>query len=314
MSGKPGISVVIVSWNCSADLEACLDSLGPALSGIDHEVIVVDNASSDGTPGMVSRKFPSVRLVENHSNEGFAAANNRGIALSSGELTLLLNPDTLVPQGAVQELVRFMNSEPSAGAVGPAFSAAAGLPFAVRPWIYRFPGFKDELLLDTIAGELAAWLWGLFRGTKPSGPPGAGAAWETDWASGACLLLRRQAFEEGGRFDEMFFLYMEELELCYRMKRAGWKIFILPSAGVVHTGGRSTAQTDAAAISGIYYESRYKFFAKHWPAPEVFLLRAMKAALLALTLGTTFFLGKREERACRRRKLFAALSAVLGRV
>lgn len=278
------LSVIIVSWNSSSDLRVCLDSLPAGLAGITHEVIVVDNASSDGSPALVRSAFPSVRLIESRVNSGFAAANNIGLASGSGEYFLLLNPDTLVQPGEIKKLLDFLRATPRAGVAGPAFSSAPGLPFSIRPWIYKFPGFRDELLADTFLEDLAAWVScaGGHAGEGGALPPPGPV--ETDWVSGACMLVRREALQNAGALDERFFLYMEELEWCHRIKTAGWHIFIVPSAGVFHTGGTSSARRDPAELFGIYYESRYKFFSKHWPAAKVLLVRACKAVLLAVTI------------------------------
>jgi GT2 family glycosyltransferase len=299
------LSVIIVSWNSSADLRACLDSLQAGLAGITHEVIVVDNASSDGSPAMVRSAFPSVRLIENKTNSGFAAANNLGLASGRGEYFLLLNPDTLVQPGEIKKLLDFLRATPLAGVAGPAFSSAPGRPFLIRPWIYKFPGFRDELFADTFLEDLAAWLSrsaGNAEGGSALPPPGPV---ETDWISGACMLVRREALQSAGALDERFFLYMEELEWCRRIKNAGWQVFIVPSAGVFHTGGTSSSKRDPAELFGIYYESRYKFFSKHWPVAVVLLVRACKTVLLAVTiLLRTADLGKTD-------KLKAALRVVL---
>ena len=279
----PEVSVIIINWNSKDRLRACLGSLAANLGDIRHEVIVVDNASSDGTSAMVKELFPAARLLENTGNKGFAAANNQGIALSRGGYLLLLNPDTLVLPGAVQGMLAFMKSEPEAAVVGPAFAGAPGLPALVRPEIYRFPGVKDELLRDTFLEGLSS---GLRRLAGRGGSPGTFAgspATETDWVSGACMLVRRKAADEVGGMDSRFFLYMEELEWCYRIKLHGWKIFILPQLGIVHIGGASSDKVEAAALFAIYYDSRYKFFEKHWPRAQVAALRAAKAVLLAVS-------------------------------
>lgn len=279
------LSVIIVSWNCQEDLRTCLASLPAGLGAVSYEVIVVDNASSDGTSGMVEELFPKARLIANTGNRGFASANNQGLALAGGDFLLLLNPDTILTPGAVEGMLEFMRAEPRAGMAGPAFSPGPGRPAAIRPGIYRFPGIKDELFLDTVLADLSAGFHDLFalRGRAPEGA--GGAPFETDWISGACILLRRRAMEEAGVLDPRFFLYMEELEWCYRLKRTGgWKVFILPYLGIVHTGGVSSGKVAAAEISAIYYESRYKFFEKHWPGALVTVVRAAKVILLAVTL------------------------------
>ncbi|OIO03111.1 MAG: hypothetical protein AUJ51_04950 [Elusimicrobia bacterium CG1_02_56_21] len=279
------LSVVIVSWNCREELRTCLSSLASGLGSLSHEIIVVDNASSDGTSGMVKEEFPQVRLVSNSGNSGFACANNQGLDLAAGEYLLLLNPDTVLTPGTAEGLLEFMKVEPRAGVVGPAFSSGAGTQASIRPGIYRFPGVKDELFLDTVLADLSAGLHRL-PGLSGHAPEGAGGGpVESDWVSGACMLVRRQAMAENGVMDPRFFLYMEELEWCYRIKRiGGWKIFILPHLSIMHSGGVSSGKKRAGEISAIYYESRYKFFEKHWPGALVAVIRTGKVILLGISL------------------------------
>lgn len=315
----PEVSVIIVSWNSKEELKACLCSIAPGLGGVSHEVIVVDNASSDGTPGMVKELFPQFRLIANGDNRGFAAANNQGLALARGEYLLLLNPDTVLLKGAAGGLLDFMRSEPEAGAVGPAFLNGPGCPASIRTGIFRFPGLKDELFLDTVLGDISGLVHGLFR-MRGRAPEAAGGTWpvEADWVSGACMLVRRQAMEEAGVLDPAFFLYMEELEWCYRIKRvSGWKILILPYLSIIHTCGASTAKRNAVEILAIYYDSRYKFFKKHWPPCLVLPLRLVKGLLLSLSVLKWMFIAaavpaKRAAAAEKTKGLFAVLSVVLG--
>lgn len=275
------LSVVIVSYDCAAELAGCLASLPAGLAGLDYEVIVVDNASSDGSLEAARRSLPGGKVIASPVNRGFSAGNNLGISASSGEFLLLLNPDAALFPGAVKGMLDFMDAEPRAGVVGPAFAASAGGSPAVRPGIYRFPGLKDELFADTLLSRLAAALRPVSGSAAPA-PRGSGPA-ETDWVSGACMLVRRKAAEEAGPMDEDFFLYMEEVDWCLRMKRKGWRVFILPDLGVAHSGGRSTSSLPGPERARTYYESRYRFFAKHWPAALIPFLKAAKVGLLCAT-------------------------------
>lgn len=309
------LSVIIVNWNLEDALKACLESVESSLKDLDHEVIVIDNASSDGSVRMLKDVFPGVRLIENQDNAGFARANNQGIALSRGGYLLLLNPDTLVPPAAIQHLLAFMLANPEAAVAGPALADGNGSVAGFRPEIYLFPCLKDELVLDTILNDLSSFVHytaGFFKRHGTAGPAAAEPV-ESDWVSGACMLVRREAADAAGPMDERFFLYMEELEWCYRLKREhGWKIFILPSVNIIHTGGSASSKIGTVNVFRIYYDSRYKFFEKHWNSRLVPLLRAAKSSLLALSLLKWFFLkffsaGRREEASDR----IAAYSAVI---
>jgi len=234
-------AAVVVNWNTRAALAECLRAALNEAERIPLEIVVVDNASADGSADMVAADFPSIKLIRNPVNAGFARAANialRSIMKRGGvEFLLLLNPDAMVRPGAVEEMVRHLESRPEASACAPAlllpdgkFQAGAGgfLPTSRTAFVHffflsrLFPRRRRSLFLHQAA----------FAGsTEPA---------EVDWLSGACLLARRQAVEEVGPLDERYFLYAEDIEWCARMKRRGWRLHYLPWVALVHGHGLSS--------------------------------------------------------------------------
>jgi len=246
------LSIIIVNWNTKDLLLHCLDSLYQGAKGIEKEIFVVDNSSSDGSGTAVREIFPGVRLIENRVNMGFAKANNQAVSLSSGEYLLLLNPDTQVKDEAISKMLSFMKAYAKAGLVGAQLLNADG---SKQNSIANFPSLATELFNKSVL----RWLFpDKFPGkeTDYAGPV------EVDSVIGACMLVRREAVEQVGLLDEEYFLFLEETDWCYRMKKAGWKIYHIPQAEVLHFQGKSAeAEKGKARIE--YYRSRYHYFRKN---------------------------------------------------
>lgn len=247
----PDLSVVIVSWNTAALVQDCLQSIFAPSSSFDAvEVVIVDNASSDGTPDQIKRNWPQVRLIENTNNRGFASANNQGLAVSRGRYVALLNSDTLVSASALAELVAFMDEHPEAGACGPRLLQPNGQPQAFAfgddptPAYLFWRGFSHLILHR----PLHDW------STKQTQV--------VDWVSGACLVARRQAIEQAGPLDEAIFMYFEDNDWCLRFRQCGWKIYYTPATSITHIGGQSRKQNPAAQAA--YYSSLQYFYLKHY--------------------------------------------------
>ena len=266
------LTITIVSWNTRKLLRDCLASIAsdPGLSlsnqrsaagGLPIEIIVVDNASADGSVEMVQREFPDIHLIVNESNLGFARANNRGIAASRGRYVLLLNSDTLASAGALDTLVAFMDAHPEAGVVGPRLLRPVGM---AQP--YAFGG-------DPTLGYLARR--GLNRRLRRRylHDWNTDAIQEVDWVSGACLMARRAAIEQAGPLDESLFMYFEDNEWCLRIRKAGWKVYYDPQAAIVHLGGQSLAKNPTARQA--YSESLRHFYRKHYSRSAQLLLAAL---------------------------------------
>ncbi|MFH1825935.1 MAG: glycosyltransferase family 2 protein [bacterium] len=274
------LSIVIVSWNVKNLLRECLDSILANYEQLTVEIFVVDNASGDGTAAMVKLEFPQIKLIENKNNLGFTKANNQGIKLAAGQYIFILNPDTIIKPGALSQLVKFMNEHPQCGAVGPRLLNANT---TLQPSCSAFPTLKTQLLtalfLDTFLPK-----WGHAE-TK-----------EVDQPMGAAILLRREALDKIGVFDENIFIFYDEVDLCYRLKKAGYRIFFTPEAQVVHYGGQSFAQWKGlrASLRGgyIWRKSRNYFFKKHYGFWQVPILMALDALQLILALGLFYALFK----------------------
>ena len=239
---RAAIAVVIVSYNTRDELRGCLASverLRPAA------VIVVDNASSDGSPAMVRAEFPSVKLLANADNPGYGAAANQAISECTSPYVLLLNADTRLADPTLELLADYLDRHPHVAIVGPRLTNHDG---SLQPSCHAFPTAATVLLELTVLGRLGGSvlrLPGVRRWYPLAGPHDR--AGQTDWVKGAALAIRREAFDRVGGFDRAFFLYFEETDLCRRLSAAGWETHFTPEATVVHAGEASTRQHRAEA-------------------------------------------------------------------
>ncbi len=250
------LSIIIVSWNVKDDVLACLSSLRQNPLSPPFEQIVIDNNSSDGTADFVKQNYPEVTLIANQDNLGFAKANNQGIALAAGRYVLLLNPDTIVHPGSLDILVKFLDDNPDVGACGPKLLNNDGSPQAS---VRRFPTFRGVLYSHTVCRLL-----GLFRTQHREWMMrdfGYDKQTDVDQIMGAAMMVRNSAIEEVGHLDGDFFMYFEEVDWCYRIKQAGWRIVFLPDAVLTHLGGRSSSQAPLKRI--MMLKSLLAFFRKH---------------------------------------------------
>jgi len=271
------LSVVVVGWNSARYLRGCLSSIPAGAGRLSVEIFVVDNASRDGSAALVREEFPRVRLIANTANRGFAAANNQALRLASGRYALLLNPDTKVHEGALERLAAFMDAEPGVGACGPLLLNEDG---SIQHAARRFPTFAFAFASKTVLGRL-----GFFRRAyervKMRGERFDKAV-EVDQPSGAALFLRRSALDRVGLLDEGYFIFFEEVDLCRRIKDAGWRIVLRPEAVVTHYGGRSRRQNRTGVIlPGA--RSLLRYFRKHEGG--------VRAALFELAFRPLFALG-----------------------
>jgi len=252
------LSIIIVNWNVRDLLRRCLHSLlRPSTHPLQHEIIVIDNASNDGSVEMLRTEFPQVRLIANEENRGFTAANNQGLAVAGGRYLLLLNPDTEVVDDALTVMVRYMEEHPQVGVLGPRLLYPDG---RLQPSRRRFPTFATALLESTVIQQWSPDNRVLRRYYMRDTPDDE--TQEVDWLVGACLLVRREVYEQVGGLDEGFFMYSEELDWCKRIKEAGWRIVYLPTATVIHHEGKSSEQVVAARH--IYFQSsKVRYFRKH---------------------------------------------------
>lgn len=237
------LSVIIVSYNVRKHLLACLETVcvGLQAGGLRGQIIVVDNASSDGTADAVRAAFPGVEVIANRENRGFAAANNQGIRRARGRVVVLLNPDTWVAPNALGRLVRFLDENPAVGVVGPRLVYPDG---RTQPSRRRFPTLLTGFLESTVVQDY--WRDNRVLRRYYVADRSDDETQEVDWLVGACLAVRREAIETAGLLDERFFLYSEEVEWCWRIRRAGWRVVYLPEATVYHHESASAGQEPAS--------------------------------------------------------------------
>ena len=257
MFDKPRLSIVIVTYNSLSQIDVCLESLSAHPPSLEHETLIVDNASPDGTARAVRQRWSHVRVIEPGANLGFAGASNVGIRQACGEFVLLLNPDTMVPAGALDALVASLDARPDVAIVGPRLVDAAG---------------RAELSFGATIGPLAELRQKLLVAGNNRGAPLLGAyvnrlarrAREVDWVSGACLLVRRADAEAAGLLDERYFMYVEDVDFCAAIRARGRKVLFTPDAEVVHLRSQSVASVPRA-IEAAYRRSQLAFYAKHHP-------------------------------------------------
>ena len=232
------LSVIIVTYNSAGLIGPCLDSLLDA-PGMELEAFVVDNASADRTADAVRRRFPEVRLIQSPVNRGFGSANNLALPQCGGRRILFLNPDTLVRPGALAAMSAFLDNHPQVGLAGPRLVYPDGRP--QESVSHRYLGQK-------YAPEL-------YRGLKG----------EIAWVMGACMIAPAAVVGHVGGFDERFFLYGEEEDLCLRIRQAGWEIGFAGEAVVVHVGGYSEADSPSYDVWRRKFLAEYVFYGKHYP-------------------------------------------------
>ncbi len=285
------LSIVIVSWNVKSLLRDCLSSIFAHKDELEIEVFVVDNASQDETCAMVRKHYPQVNLIQNKTNLGFTKANNQAIRVANGKYILVLNPDTIIRPKALTNMLDFIKENPRCGALGPRLLNPNGsLQLSCR----SFPNLRTQLYTTLFLDVLfpKSKLFGQYLMSY----------WphdelkEVDQPMGAAVLFRKETLDQVGLFDENIFVFQDEVDLCYRIKRAGWKIFFTPESQIVHYGGQSFKQWKGiqASLRGgyIWRKSRKYFYRKHrcsWTAPILILFDILQAAI---ALGLIYLLIK----------------------
>ncbi len=250
------VSIIVVSFNTRDLLRACLAS---AQAASPCEIIVVDNASSDGSAGMVRQEFPAADLVASEANLGFVRANNAALSRARGEVALLLNPDAELAPGAVASLATFLESHPRSAVVGPRLAYPDG---SLQHSAFRFPSLL-QTYFDFFPRPGRLLTTGL-NGRYPLSRYAAGIPFQADFVLGAAMMVRREAIEEVGAFDEGYFMYCEEVDWCWRFRREGWSVWCQPEALAVHHEAQSSRQTRWPSYVR-KWRSRFRFFAKYYP-------------------------------------------------
>lgn len=270
------LSIVIVNWNTRDLLRQCLTSIYADPPVFDFDVYLVDNASTDGSAAMVQEQFSQVRLLTNAANVGFARANNQAIRLSTADYVLLLNSDTVVKPGALMALTHFMETHPQAGIAGARLVNPDGsLQLSCSPFPCLWRELFRLLHIPPIRPD----------GYYPMAGWDQAAPRSVDVVLGACMFLRKAALDRIGLMDEDFFMYSEEVDLCYRFKDSGWNIFWVPQAEILHYGGQSTRQVATEMFLRLY-QSKVLYFRKHagWFTVQVYKMILALAALARLAV------------------------------
>lgn len=278
------LSIVILNWKVKDLLRECLASVYRHTKGVSFEVIVVDNDSRDGSAEMVATEFPAAMLIVNNRNVGFAAGNNPGIGAAQGEFIVLLNPDTVLEEDALSAMVADMRAHPKAGIEGPRLLGADG---KLQPSVRGLPGLADQAMI-------MLKLHHALRGAGPlrryfADDHDYGAAGAVEQVMGAAFMMRRAALEQVGILDERFFIWFEEVDLCARMRDAGWEVRYFPGATVIHRGGESFGKVFGPKKQRYFNASLRAYMRKHrgvsaWLA--VSLLHPLSMGLAWLAAGT----------------------------
>ncbi len=301
LSGMDDLAIIIISTNEARWLEPCLRTVFEHAGGASLDVVVVDNASTDGTPALVESHFPEARIVSS-ANHGFGHANNRGALTCSARYVLFLNPDTEIVAGTFDELVAAMDERPDVGLIGVRQITADG---ELWPTIRRFPSF-----LRALAEALGSEKWPFsasWCGERELDLSRYAHEVECDWTSGSFMLARREALLSGGLFDERLFIYSEDPEIALRIKKAGWRVCHLPNMTIIHHAAKGGVRPKMVA-QDIF--SRLQYARKHFSRPYRWLY------MTAIALGHVvrgLFPARGESRAERRTAALLALSTLAGR-
>jgi GT2 family glycosyltransferase len=276
------LSIIIVNWEVRELLNRCLDSIFSHLKGRDFEIIVVDNASEDGSVEMIKRKFPQVKLITNEGNYGFAKACNQGIKIAQGKYLFFLNPDSEVVNNTFDRIINFMESHPQVG-VGGCYLYYPDR--RIQTSFYRFTSLTTllgrALLLYSFLPKNRLTVRLFFEHFSQNEP--------IERVCGGAMVVRRKAFEEVGFFDESFFLYSEDEDLCYRMKQKGWEIAPIPNTRIIHHYNQSGKRNIRKAIFSSY-QSQFLFYRKLHPLYKVLIFRMIQ--LLGVSIRSFFWFFK----------------------
>lgn len=310
------LTISIISYNTKDLLKACLNSIYQNTEGINYEIIVVDNNSSDGSGDMVKKEFPQVKLMVNQQNVGFAKANNQAIKKSKGRYILLLNSDTVVISDAIKKMVNFMEVHPEVGVVGcrklnPNLTVQPSVGMLPSAWTIFLSLFGVKWFLTSPRQrKLVGKFFGPFLGKSIS----SYLDWyleddrkvrSVDFVTGACFLIRRETIEQVGLLDEKFFIYLEDADWCLRIKQKGWRMYIYQNAQVIHHVGE-TFRRGGDIISLERCRSRYYYFQKHHGRKSIFLLKIMIISFLLLRgigLLSLYLLSSNSEKGLIKRRL-----------
>jgi GT2 family glycosyltransferase len=265
------LSIVIVSYNTKEILLDCLSSVQTHTTTIGYEVIVVDNDSRDGTVASLKKTYPAMRVIENSDNRGFAKAVNQALAVSRGRHILLLNSDTVIRDQALATMVAYVDDHPDVGAVSCKQWTGDG---HLNQTCFPFPSIRDHLFYSALFQRIAPSMQAAAAATQAVD---CMQSQDVDWANGACLMLRRLLLQELGGLDEGFFMYFEDVDLCQRLRRQGYRVHHLAEVGIVHLIGRSSGR-DRDRLQLVWEFSRIHYIEKHFSPVKRRLMKGWIAA------------------------------------
>jgi hypothetical protein len=287
------VSIIIVSYNSVDYLIKCLDSIYSSVNREKYEIIVIDNASRDKTYDIVSPMYPEAIFIKNENNNGFSYANNQGISIARGKYFLLLNPDTLVHDNAIDIMVNFLKSTPIAGACGCKVLNDDG---TLQPSYFGFPTLIKEIG-HLLRIDRMRWLYNVLKSsnmikkmarTNLSASAPASSVVEVDYLLGACLMIKASVIEEVGPLDDNIFMYIEDTEICFRMKSNGYGIYYIPHGEITHFGGKSSATEDHRMLKE-YTLSRLYFYKKCYGKIKTYALKSIILTDMLIKMTTIWF-------------------------
>lgn len=263
------ISIIIVSWNVKDLLEKNLKTLYSTIKGVNFEVIVVDNNSSDGSAAMAIKEFPQAKVIYNNKNLGFAKANNQGIEIATGKYILLLNPDMQVMPATIEGMIKWMDEHPKVGIAGPQLIDSKGNNV---PHVRRLPTLKDQLAImlkitHIFPKILDKYLYRDFDYTKEG---------VVDSIRGSFFMIREDVVKKIGGLDELYFVWFEEVDYCRQARNAGWEIMYTPVVQCLDHVGQSFQQVKRVKTQKMFTESMVKYFAKWEPKYKSIILRIFR--------------------------------------
>jgi N-acetylglucosaminyl-diphospho-decaprenol L-rhamnosyltransferase len=273
MNTNPTLSIIIVSWNTRDLLAACLTSIRVTAGDIVPEVIVVDNASADGSSDMVSSEFPEFTVIRSKENLGFAGANNIGMRQARGRYVMLLNSDAELTPGSASRMIEYIERHPDVGLIAPKLVSPDGT--------LQINGQKFPTLAREILGVLRAPRFFPGLGKLGWGREDFDVNADVDSLAGACMLVRREVVDTVGGLDEQFFMYFEDVDWCLRIKKAGWRIHYVGEVQIVHGWAQSSAKQGLVKAHGMLHASRYLYFRKHHGPVQGLIIRAVSGLELA---------------------------------
>jgi len=274
---KTQLSIIIVSWNVKDYLKACLESILGTVNSIEFEIFIVDNNSNDGTVEFVKERFPQVNIIANKDNLGFAKANNQAITKSHGEYVLLLNPDTIVFEGAIKKMIDRIGQDQNIGVLGPKIITGDGRT------ISYCGGRKFPSVMSIVFGITTLDRYSRFFDSHSMKYWDHADSREVDAISGSCMLIRRKTIQGVGMLDESFFMYAEDIDWCYRIKKSGWDIYYYAAAEIMHYGEKSACQKFTEVDNALEsLKTYYVYFKKH---KGKLYARAYKVTLVLVLFG-----------------------------